>query len=217
MKISSLRTIAISAYLTAMITSSVAPIRSTATLATPLDSEILNVMAANLNGGLSVPEQAVVTAPAPVAVAMLTNPLLSNDAINLLREYTLSKPNGTFFNAEAAQMLGLAENKVPMKQISTKFSDELSDGKRYFAVSTEENADDIFLVVENNSAPKRIYWMNSKLVLIAALIDSPGNPHLIYSTKKGILSTETVDDYEALLEFWTKKANKLSTSATGNG
>ncbi len=205
MKISPIRTIAISAYLSAMLASSVAPIRTDATLAAPFDPEIMRVMAESLNGGVSTPNQAAVSAPAPIPVTTHSDTEQTIDAISRLRAFTLSGPDETHIIAKAARVLGLADREIPTKQIVST----LIDGKLYFTVSIQPNSDDILLTVKRNGIPLTLYLTNSNLELRAAFINEPGNPHQIAPEQAG-------RDFKILLQYWAEQAKTLLPSTLVN-
>ena len=202
MKISLIRTVAISAYLSAMLASNVAPVRNNATLAAPFDPEIMRVMAENLNGGAPISHQTAISAPAPITVATNQGSKHTIDAISRLRAFTLSGSDNARIIAKAARLLGLADREIPTKQIAST----LTDGKLYFTVSIQPNSDDIFLTVKRNGAPLTLYLTNSNLELRATLVNEPGNP----------ISEKTDADFQALLQYWTEQAKTLPASTLIN-
>ena len=200
-----LRTFMGSAYISAMLASSVAPIRNNTTLAAAINPHLLQSVATGM--GISMPAPAATTIPVPLAVAIFSDTQLSDDAFSRLREYILATPREASIGPVAAKLLGLEANgqSVPIKQMSYT----LADGKRYFNVATKPNSDDIILAIKRNEAMTILYLTNSKLVLRATLVLEPNNSYLI-------TNEQAAAGFKALLEFWAEKAKTLPPSTLVN-
>ena len=200
-----LRTFMGSAYLSAMLASSTAPLRHNTTLAAAINPHVLQSIAEGME--ISVPTPVMTDLPTPVAVAMFSDTQLSLDALNRIREFTLTAPHETYISSRVAKLLGLEgdDQRVPVKQISY----EPSDGKRYFTVSTKPNSDDMVFSIRPNETTLIMYLTSSKLILRAALVIESGNAHLI-------TNEQAAAGFKALLQFWAEKAKTLPPSTLVN-
>jgi hypothetical protein len=193
-----MRTFIKSAYRSALLVSCAALISYSTTLAATINPQGLQSMAVGM--GISMPGSAATDLSALVADAMVSDTPLTYDALIRLREYALAAPRESHIVPKAAKLLGLEgyDQGVPVKQ----FAYFLSDGKRYFSVSTKQNSDDIVFSIRPNETTLIMYLTSSKLVLRAALVVEPGNSHLI-------TNEQAAAGFKALLEFWAEKSKTL--------
>lgn len=210
-RLNDLRTILISAYVTAMLATSVAPIRSDATLASALDPNAASKALAAAVSGVGAagwqaePMVAKVVAPeAQIAVAaapLTANPAITDEQLARLVVRVKKQPV-TMIGANISRILGLGDGtaEVPVKQMGKTI-----DGK-----------DHVFMVVMKNGveSDQYIFAMRVPSVTIDSyLTDKSASLRLATRTTSAdiiiVPNDQAATGYNAELALMASLADKL--------
>lgn len=218
MKIRRTRAIMISAYLSAMLSSSVAPVRSDVALAGAVDStaarKALQSAIAELNVGGWSPS---VTAPAnvatpqaiPAAVAPLqaSDPIISQEMMTrLIRRASAAKVDAPI-DPRICAIFVLPEGTC---HAAKQIVHEGQDGKRYFVMPLKEGSKDIIVAFKSPSGD----------VIDSYLTDKSGNLRAVATSGRNgdnvrlIPNEQGAEKYKAHMQFLAKLAEKLPPTGT---
>lgn len=220
MKTQSLRTVLTSAYLSAMLASSVAPIRSDATLATTIDP-----MAAQkaLQGALNSVDAAgwmstsagVAAITIPVAIAFTNNPssksdpVMNEELMARLIKYTLGDPGTGAVTARICKVLDLCDGTADLPLKLSKSGS--TDGLHYFGVRPQSDSKDVLFLVKRGTVVEA-YLTDKTGKLRAAAVLENGAAHLITNERAAA-------KFNAELSLFAREAASLpptGTAAAGN-
>lgn len=181
-----------SAYLSAMLTSSVAPIRNGATFAAAVDPAAAQKALQTAISGLDAsgwaaavdetlsPSQTV-PAPAPVKVTPKADPVMTEELMARLIKYTRALEPISTLTAGFCKALGLCDGTkdIPLKLAE---SEATTDGKHYFGLTSDPNSKDVIIVVDR---PERteVYLTDKTGKLRAAAVSSKNGALLISNEK----------------------------------
>jgi len=217
MMTSSLRTIMISAYLSAMLTSSVFHVRGNLVLAAAIDPtaarQALQSAMAGLNAegwaGLAtipatvaLPTAVMSEIPAPQAV----DPVISEELMARLIKRTLANEKDTWITAPVCKILGMCDgtSHLPVKQITaTK-----PDGKHHVEVPLKEGFKDIVVTFNNGSVLE--YYLTDKSGNLRAAATSG----LDGSGLRLITNEQAAEKFKAEMQLLAKLAEKLPPTGT---
>lgn len=216
MKTRRLRTIAISAYLSAMLASNVAPVRSGVTLAGAVDSTAARQALQSAISGLNVGGWAPsVTAPANVAVPSATlsaipapqaeNPIISEELMARLINRTMASKKESGISARTCAAFALCDGTgdIPAKRVSTTEP----DGKHFFTMPTKEGSLDIIVGLTQNGVTFAYLTDKSAKLRAAAIIDPTGAVRVI--PNEG-----AAEKFKAELRLFAKLAEDLPPTGT---
>ncbi len=187
MKTRRLATILTSAYLSAMLASSVAPIRSNATFAAAVDplaaQKALQSAVNGLNAAGWAPASASVpVAIPPAAIASSNNPppkpepVMTEELMARLIKYTRNVRGTGTIAARICKVLDLCDGTkdMPLKLAKS----DSTDGMHYFGLPLDVDSKDILIVVKRDTIMEA-YLTDKTATLRAAAISENGVAHLI--------------------------------------
>lgn len=216
-------TILTSAYLSAMLTSSVAPIRNSSIFAAAVDPTAAHKALQDAVSGLDASGWATAVANTPSAPPPASNivpvndpapkaePIMTEELMSRLIIFTSTEGANTFMNEKLAGVFGLNDGtkKIPVMQVS----EPVPDGKHFFMVTTKEGSTDIVLGFKRaTGGDTRAYLTDKSGVLRAAAIMS-------FQGTRLITNEQAAKDYEAEMRLFAKLAKDLpptSTAVAGN-
>lgn len=214
----SLRTIMISAYLSAMLTSSVLHVRGNVILAGAIDPTAAQRALQSAVSGLSVEGwSASMTIPSAVAMptaAMSTiptppaaDPAISEELMARLIKRTLaSDKDGGMIGARLCLIFAMCDgtSDMPAKQISvTK-----PDGKHYVEIPRKEGSNDVIVTFQRDDVIE-CYLTDKSGKLRAAAISGKDGAGL-----RLISNEEAAERFRAEMQFLAKLAEKLPPTGT---
>ncbi len=216
MKIRRIRTLMISAYLTAMLASSLAPVRGDVALAGAIDSaaarQALQSAIAELNvGGWAPP----VTAPAnvtvppaasvPAPVIPPADPVISQELMARLIKRTLASKKEAVIIAQLCAAFDLCDGTgdIPAKQVSTTEP----DGKHFFSMPIREGSQDIIIALKRTDVTF-VYLTDKSGKLRAAMILDP------VAGDRMIPNEQAAEKFKAELRLFAKLAQDLPPTGT---
>lgn len=217
MKIHPITAVLTSAYLSAMLTSSLAPIRNNAIFAAAIDPSAPQKALQNAVSGLDAAgwAAAVAATPAPVPpVAKIIpmnptpkiEPIISEELMARLITRTLASKKPGTIGASLAKIFGLNDGtgELPFKQVSETHP----EGKHYFTVRNQEGTNDIIIAFKLPDNTYGEYYLTDKTgVLRAAAILENNDFHLI-------TNEQAAAKYKAELELFAKLAKDLPPAGT---
>lgn len=183
MKTRSLSTILTSAYLSAVLATSVAPVRSDAALASTIDPmaaqkalcgainglDAVGWLAASTTASVSVPPVAVVTPPP-------ADPVMTAELMARLIKYTRAVEKTGALSAVVCKALDLCDGS---KDMPLKYAvSDSTDGKHYFGLRPEAGSKDILIVVIRETTLEA-YLTDKTGKLRAAAVSRDGTVSLI--------------------------------------
>jgi len=206
-----------SAYLSAMLTSSLAPIRNNAIFAAAVDPSAAQKALHNAVSGLDAAgwAAAVAATPAPVPPAPKSvpvdpapkaDPVISEELLARLIKRTLASKKPTTFDKDVCRTLGVCDGtaNIPVLQVSER----MPEGKHAFIVSTVEGSKDIFIAFKTTDGTyAEVYLTDKSGVLRAAAISEPNGTRLI-------TNEQAAAKYKAELELFAKLAKDLPPAGT---
>ncbi|MBI2788283.1 MAG: hypothetical protein HYX59_06320 [Elusimicrobia bacterium] len=206
-----------SAYLSAMLTSSLAPIRDNAIFAATVDPSAAQKALQNAVSGLDAAgwAAAVAATPAPVPPAPKSvpvdptpkaDPIISEELMTRLITRTLASKKPTTLSARLTQVLGISDGitDTPVKSVSEK----LPEGKHMFIVPTQEGSRDVIIVYKRPDNTYGEYYLTDKTGVLraAAIWDDTGI--------RLITNEQAAAKYKAELELFAKLAKDLPPAGT---
>ncbi len=213
MKTRRLTTILTSAYVSAMFASSVAPLRSDATLAATIDpiaaQKALQTALSSLDAAgwvaaaTASPAAAQPTpkaAPAPKADPVMTVELMER-LIKLTRNQTES---GTF-SAKLCKIFDLCDGTKDMPVMLAQ--GDLTDGDHFFAVPLKIDSIDILIAVRHGMLIEAYLTDKTGRLRAAAVLEKDGTVHLITNEK-------AAEKFAAELAQFAKEAADLPPTGT---
>ncbi|MBI2384554.1 MAG: hypothetical protein HYV14_00935 [Elusimicrobia bacterium] len=206
-----------SAYLSAMLTSSLAPIRNNAIFAAAVDPSAAQKALKNAVTGLDASGWAAAVAatptpvpPAPKSVPVdlmpKADPIINEELLARLIKRTLASKKPTTFDKDVCRVLGGCDGttNIPVLQVS----EPLPEGKHVFVVPTVEGSKDIFIWFRNTEKTYAEYYLTDKTgVLRAAAIADINGIRLI-------TNEQAAAKYKAELELFAKLAKDLPPAGT---
>ncbi len=217
MKNRRLTTILTSAYLSAMLATSVAPIRSDATLAATIDPMAAQKALQNVMSGLdasgwlaastagappaaqATPTLVPVNNPTPKADPVMTEELMAR-MLKLAREY----PGTSTVSRHICSIFNLCDGTADMT-VKLLLGD-LTDAKHYLAISAGPNSKDVLIMVKRDTVVD-CYLTDKTGTLRAAAILDKEEIHLITNEK-------AADKFNAELKQYAKEASALPPTGT---
>jgi hypothetical protein len=217
----SLKTILMSGYLSAMLASSVAPLRSDATLASAIDPMSAQKAFQNAVNGIETagwtPSSTVSAAQAaPAQVLAINNPapksdpIMNEELMARLIKYTVSVKETGSLDERVCKVLNLCDGVTAMP-LRYAVSDA-TDGKHYFGIRPNTDLKDIFFVVKRGTTME-VYLTDNTGKLRAAAIQDNGTARLI-------TNESAVDKFKKELSLFAGEASGLpptGTSVASNG
>lgn len=210
-------TILTSAYLSAMLTSSVSPIRNSSIFAAAVDPSGPQRAFKDVVSGLDADGWAAAVSGTPVPVPPVpksvpvdptpkTDPVISEELMARLVTRTLASKKPTVMGKELAGLLGLSDgnSNVSIKHVSEK----LAEGKHSFMVPTEAGSKDIVVAFTSADEAQREYYLTDKTGVLraAAIADSTGI--------RLITNESAAAKYKAELQLFAKLAQELPPTGT---
>jgi hypothetical protein len=215
----SLKTILMSAYLTAMLASTVAPIRSDATLAATIDPTAAQralqvaVDGMNVSGWTAASNTAAVSSPAGAISTnppAATDPVMNEELMARLIKYTRGlEPKGSV-SAPICKELKICDGTaiMPLKLIES----DAPNGRHYFGIPPSADSKDVLIFVKYD-------WG-----IEAFLTDKTGKLKLAVVSRDGIASRisneKAADAYKRESSLFAVEASDLppaGTSVASNG
>ncbi len=220
MKSRRLATILTSAYLSAMLASSVAPIRSSATFAAAVDPLAAQKALQNAMNGLNAAGWAPASASTPVAVPPVViassdnpppkpDPVMTEELMARLIKYTRSIQGTGTVTARICKVLDLCDGTkdMPLKLAKS----DSTDGIHYFGLPLDVDSRDILIMVKHNTVVEA-YLTDKTATLRAAAVLENGTAHLITNER-------AAEKFKAELSLFAGEAATLpptGNAATGN-
>lgn len=215
MKTRSLRTIMISAYLSAMLTSSVVHVRGNVVLAGAIDStaarQALQSAVAGLNvegwsatipATVALPTAAMSAIPAP----QTADPVISEELMARLIKRAQASQKDTWIIAPVCKIFGMCDgtSDLPVKQIVTT----QPDGRRYIELPLKEGSKDIVITFTNDTTME-FYLTDKNGNLRAAAISGGQGIGL-----RLIANEQASEKFKAQMQLLAKLAEKLPPTGT---
>jgi len=200
-----------------MLTSSVTPIRSNATLAAAVDPSAAQEALKGAMSGLDAAgwAAAVTDIPSPsqptskfVTVSATGDPILSEELLARLLAFTKINGAESVVRAKVTKAFGLNDGTadIPVRQVS----EPLPEGKHFLSYSTVPGSRDIFIAFSRADKTRADIYLTDKTgVLRAAVIVEPGVTRLI-------TNEQASEKYKAELELFAKLAKDLPPATPGN-
>ena len=209
MKTHPVATILTSAYLSAMLTSSLAPIRNNTIFAAAVDPMAAQkafqgaVSGLDAAGWAAAVQAPTVAVPAPAAVpapsAAPSDPAMTEELMARLVKFTLTGTKPTKFSGGLAQLLGINDGTADLQIL--RATEQLPDSKFSIMVPTMAGSKDIILSA-HYADHNEFYLTDKSTGLRAAMIqDKQGN--------RLITNEQAAERYQALLKFFAKVAQGL--------
>lgn len=203
-----LTTILTSAYLSAMLTSSVSPIRNSSIFAAAVDPTAPQQAFKNAVSGLDAAGWAAAVAGTPVpvppapknmpAAPSQTDPVMSEDLMARLIKFTLSEDSATVLDKRVSKIFGINDGTTdaPIRQAS----EPVPEGKHYFIVV--DGSKDIVIAFWRADTGRVNFYLTDKTgVLRAAAIRHNG----VWL----ITNEQATEDYKNELKLFAKLAKDL--------
>ena len=217
MKTRRLTTILTSAYLSAMLATSMAPIRSDATLAATIDPmaaqkallsamnglEATGWLAASTTG---IPPAAQVT-PAPVPAnnpPPKTDPVMTEELMARMIKYGRENQKISTINSRLCKILDLCDGTADM-QIKLLRGD-LTDALHYFAVPLDPNSKDILILVKGPTTIDAYLTDKTGTLRAAAILEQNG--------ARLITNEKAAEKFKAEMTQYAKEAAALPPTGT---
>ena len=217
MKTRRLTTILTSAYLSAMLATSVAPIRSDATLAATIDPMAAQKALQSAVNGLdaagwlaastagtppaaqAMPAIVPVNNPAPKA-----DPVMTEELMMRLVKFARSNESISTVRAKMCKILNLCDGteNMPLRALTG----DLTDAAHYFAVPVDPNSKDILIMVEGPTS-LTAYLTDKTGKLRAAGVYENGVAHLV-------TNESVIEKFKAELQQYAKEAADLPPTGT---
>ena len=217
MKTRRLTTILTSAYLSAMLATSVAPIRSDATLAATIDPMAAQkALQSAVNGLNATGWLAAATIEAPPAAQATPAPIPANDPtpkadpvmtaelIARMIKYSRESSKTGSIDKTICKIFDLCDGtaNMPLKLLVG----DLTDAEHYFGLPLDPNSKDILIIVKRN-ALYEVYLTDKTGALRAAAILEPAGDHLITNEKAAA-------KFKAEMTQYAKEAAELPPTGT---
>lgn len=201
-----------SAYLSAMLTSSVSPISATTTFAAAIDPTAAQMVLQNAVSGLDAAGWAAAVAGTPVPVPPVpksvsldptpkTDPAISEELMARLITRTLASKKPTIMGKELSGIFGIADGSVdvPVKQVS----ETVPEGKHFFVVPTQKDSKDVILGFRRTHEVYGEYYLTDKTGILraAAIMDANG--------VRQITNEAAAAKFKAELQLFAKLAKDL--------
>jgi len=205
-----------SAYLSAMLTSSLAPIRNNAIFAAAVDPSAAQKALQSAVSGLDAagwaaavasspsPSQSAPT-PVPVTVAPKTDPVMTDELMARLLKYTSSLQGKGGVDAKICKILELCDGTqhMPLKLAE---SEPAPGGEHYFGTPLDAKSKDIIILVQNGTILEAYLTDKTRKLRAAAVLDN-GAVRLIINEK-------AVEKFKAELTLWAGEALTLPPTGT---
>lgn len=215
-----LATILTSAYLSAMLASSVAPTRNSATFAATVDPQAAQKALQSAMNSLNAAGWAPVSASAPVAVPPAgvassdnpppkPDPVMTEELMARLIKYTRNDPDTGAVTARICKVLDLCDGTKDMPLKLSK--SDSTDGIHYFGVPPKADSKDVLILVKHNTVVEA-YLTDKTATLRAAAVLENGTAHLITNER-------AAEKYKAELSLFAGEAATLpptGNAGTGN-
>lgn len=208
-------TILASAYLSAMLTSSLAPIRNNTIFAAAVDPAAAEKALQNAVSGLDVAGWAAAAQPPkvaePNAVAVpsaptQSEPVMDEELMNRLITRTLASKKPAKFSARLSKIIGISDGTadIPVLQVS----EPVPEGKHLFIVPTQADSKDVIIVFKRADNAYAEYYLTDKsgILRAAAIWDSNGI--------RLITNEQAAEKYKAELKLFAKLAQELPPAGT---
>lgn len=206
-----------SAYLSAMLTSSVTSVRTNATLAAAVDpmaaqkvlqGAISSLDAAGWAAAVQVPNVAMPNASVIPVVPRATpsDPVMSEELMTRLVTRTLASKKPAVMGTRLSKTFGIGDGtaEVPVKQVS----EPLPEGKHIFIVPIQEGAKDIVIAFKRADNAYGEYYLTDKsgALRAAAIMDLNGI--------RLITNEQAAEKYKAEMQLFAKLALDLPPTGT---
>lgn len=205
-----------SAYLSAMLTSSVAPINSNATLAAAVDPSAAQKALQNAVSGLDAagwatavaeipaPSQTTPT-PVPVKVTPRVDPVMTDELMARLLKYTSSLQGKGGVDAKICKVLDLCDGT---KHMSLKLaeSEPAPGGEHYFGTPLDANSKDILILVQNGTILEAFLTDKTRKLRAAAVLEN--------GTARLVINEKAAEKFKAELSLWAGEALTLPPTGT---
>ena len=208
-----LTTILASAYVSAMLASSVAPIRSDATLAATIDPTAAQqafqnaVNGLNVNGWLaasttpSAPKVATATAS---ATRLTVDPVMTEELMARLIKFLNTLDYFGSVDAQICKVLDLCDGT---KNLPLRLGKgDLTDGIHYIGIPVNPDSKDVLIMVKHGTVVEA-YLTDKTGKLRAACVQENGTTHLITNEK-------AADKFKAEMTQFAKEAGSLPPTGT---
>ncbi len=217
MKNRRLNTILTSAYLSAMLATSVVPIRSDATLASTIDpmaaQKILQGAVNGLNASGWLTAATVETPPAAQATPALVpvnnatpkaDPVMTEELMARLIKYGHENQKTSLVNKRLCKILDLCDGTadLPLKILQG----DLTDAKHYFAVLPDATSKDVLIMVQDATTVAAYLTDKTGTLRAAAILETAG-AHLITNEK-------AAEKFKAEMKQYAKEASELPPTGT---
>lgn len=211
MKTIRLNTILTSAYLSAMLTSSMAPIRSNATFAAAIDPMAAQKAFQSAVSGLSAEgwggtvQVANVVTPNAVVIPVVQNTpvpeqIISEELMDRLITRTLASKKPSYLDAEICMIFALC---APGQNLpALRVSEPVPEGKHMFTVPLKEGTKDVIITFKR-AGYSEIYLTNRAGVLRAAAISETA------SGTRLITNEQAAEKFKSELRLFAKLALEL--------
>ena len=217
MKTRRLTTILTSAYLSAMLATSVAPIRSDASLASTIDPMAAQKALQNAMSGLDAAGWlAASTAGTPPATqaspasipannpAPQADPVMTEELMARLIKYGHTNPKLSPVDSRLCKVLNLCDGTA---DLMVKFlRGDLRDAKHYFAVPKDANSKDILILIQTETLIEAYLTDETGKLRAAAFLKTSG-AYLITNEK-------AADKFKAEMTQYAKEAAALPPTGT---
>lgn len=203
-----LTTILTSAYLSAMLTSSVSPIRNSSIFAAAVDPTAPQQAFKNAVSGLDAAGWAAAVAGAPVpvppapknmpAAPSQTDPVMNEDFMARLIAFTLAKGASTFLDQRVSKIFGINDGAAhaPIKQVA----EPLPEGKHYLLLV--DGSKDVVIAFRRADTGRVSFYLTDKTgVLRAAAI--------MHNGVWLITNEQAAEDYKNELKLFARLAKDL--------
>lgn len=205
-----------SAYLSAMLTSSVAPIRDGATFAAAVDpaaaqkalqTAISGLDAAGWAAAVNEASSSSQTAPTPVPVkvAPKADPVMTDELMARLIKYTRATEPKSTLSINFCKVLNLCDGTkaIPLKLAE---SETATDGKHYFGLTADPTSKDVLIIVIRPESVE-VYLTDKTGKLRAAAVSENEPAHLITNEK-------AAKKFKAELSMFAGEASGLPPTGT---
>jgi len=206
-----------SAYLSAMLTSSLAPIRNNAIFAAAVDpsaaqkalqTAVSSLDAAGWAAAVAATPAPVPPAPksVPVTITPKSDPAINEELMARLIIRTLQSKKPATMGIPICKIFGLNDGTVDIP--AKKVSETVPEGKHMFVVPTEEGSKDIVILFKRADIAYGEYYLTDKTGVLraAAVMDDAGI--------RLITNEQAAAKYKAELELFAKLAKDLPPAGT---
>ncbi|MBI5246959.1 MAG: hypothetical protein HY923_07235 [Elusimicrobia bacterium] len=214
MKTRRLMSLLMSAYVSSMLASNVAPIISDAMLAAPIDPvaaqkafqfAVSGLAAEGFRGSSSVESIAPPSpAVAPSVTSLAADPVMTDELMNRLITRTLASKKDATLNKEACAVLNICDGTkdIPVKQVSST----KPEGKHFFVYPLKEGNKDIIITLKRDTGGD-IYLTDKTGTLRAAAVYDGTNTKLI-------TNEAAAEKFKAELKLFAAEAEALPPTGT---